>query len=289
MARYTMPCRRLVAAVCAVAAVVSVRATSAYTVVVDQANLVSDGNLSVDLAHPVGQTFTTGVGGDLVGIEVAPLLGRTTSGVTIHLDVYRGTTLLGTVSRTTTGFPPGSGVVPYPLDAGTVGPGYFDLTPLGVTVAPGDALGFIVRHSQSGICDLITNRCTVGRVGALCQSNAQCHAEIRVGVNADGYASGQAITSGAPDPLFDLAFKTFVCAMPFTADHYLFYRTRTMQGAARFARVGPVTLADEFGSAEYEVVRPVMLGLPAGKNGKGILAAISPGRAHERVSPFAPP
>src|SRR5262249_2507471 len=75
--RHPIRGRWLVAAVCVVAAVVSVPATSACTVVVDQTNLVSDGNLSVDLAHPIGQTFTTGLGGDLVGIEMAPLLGRT--------------------------------------------------------------------------------------------------------------------------------------------------------------------------------------------------------------------
>jgi glucose/arabinose dehydrogenase len=55
------------------------------------------------------------------------------------------------------------------------------------------------------------------------------------------------------------------------ADHFMGYKVRTTSGTPRFYKFGPVTLADQFRSAAYDVVRPEALLLPADKNGEGIL------------------
>lgn len=270
--------RSFVLGLCAVVSLSSAQVAGACTVSLDQANLVSSGNLGVALQQSPGQMFTAGVGGDLVGIEVAPLLDSTPPGVTIFLDLYRGSTFLGTVTRTTTGFPPGSGVAPAPLSAATLGPGSFDLTPLGVIVVPGDQLGFVIRHSMSGVCDLVSHSCIQGRSGR-CEINGHCNPQIRVGVSGDTYAGGQATVNGSLDPGRDLAFKSLVCVPdvstttttlpPDAADHYFFYKVRTTSGTPPFVKFGPVALADQFGSAGYDVVKPLQLGLPADKNGEG--------------------
>ena len=59
-------------------------------------------------------------------------------------------------------------------------------------------------------------------------------------------------------------------------DHYMFYRTRTTRNTPRFFKFGPLLLKDQFNDvagAEYDVVRPTQLGLPANKNDEGVFDA----------------
>jgi hypothetical protein len=56
-------------------------------------------------------------------------------------------------------------------------------------------------------------------------------------------------------------------------DHFLLYKVRPGAGTPRFAQLAPLTLADRFGSARYQVVKPKHLGLPADKNGEGVADA----------------
>jgi glucose/arabinose dehydrogenase len=53
-------------------------------------------------------------------------------------------------------------------------------------------------------------------------------------------------------------------------DHFLLYKTRAASEAPRFTKFGPVALADQFGSGNYDIVKPLSLGLPADKNGEGV-------------------
>ena len=56
-------------------------------------------------------------------------------------------------------------------------------------------------------------------------------------------------------------------------DHFLLYKVKPGAGSPRFAQLAPLTLADRFGSAGYQVVKPKHLGLPADKNGEGVADA----------------
>jgi cysteine-rich repeat protein len=62
---------------------------------------------------------------------------------------------------------------------------------------------------------------------------------------------------------------------PHVADHFLLYKTKLTAGSPEFHPFGPVTLADKFGAANYEVVKPRYLGLPADKNGEGLRDAVT--------------
>lgn len=53
-------------------------------------------------------------------------------------------------------------------------------------------------------------------------------------------------------------------------DHYMLYGVKPAKGASRFTRFGSVVLADELGTAAYEVSNPTSLGAPADKNGEGV-------------------
>ena len=53
-------------------------------------------------------------------------------------------------------------------------------------------------------------------------------------------------------------------------DHFFFYSTDTNEGAAKFVKFGPVHLVDQFGSGDYEVQKPIALGLPTDKNAGGV-------------------
>ncbi len=57
---------------------------------------------------------------------------------------------------------------------------------------------------------------------------------------------------------------------PAPLDHYLFYKAKTTKGTPKLPVFGPVTLADAFGSFDYDVQRMRLIGLPADKNGEGI-------------------
>ena len=203
--------RSIVSSLCLCVLAITTEARGECRTVVDAANLVSDGNLAVSPSQLPGQSFVAGVAGQLVGIEIAPLADTLPPSATVRLDVFDGTgQLLGTASRTAMGFPPGSGVVPDPLEEDVIGPGYFDLAALDITVAAGATLSFRVRHDQLGTCDLVSHRCTAGRIGATCNNSRQCDPAMRVGSSVDTYGGGTAIIDGTPDPGRDLAFKTFV-------------------------------------------------------------------------------
>jgi hypothetical protein len=58
-------------------------------------------------------------------------------------------------------------------------------------------------------------------------------------------------------------------------DHFLLYRVKPGAGAARFAPFEPVTLADAFGSAGYQVVKPKHLALPGDTNGEGVVDPVT--------------
>jgi glucose/arabinose dehydrogenase len=53
-------------------------------------------------------------------------------------------------------------------------------------------------------------------------------------------------------------------------DHFKLFKVRGTSGAPKFIKFGPVTLADQFGSEEYNVLKVAALGLPADKNGEGV-------------------
>lgn len=52
-------------------------------------------------------------------------------------------------------------------------------------------------------------------------------------------------------------------------DHFMLYAVKGSASAPKLAAFGPVTLADTFGSADYDVKKLPALGLPADKNGEG--------------------
>lgn len=54
-------------------------------------------------------------------------------------------------------------------------------------------------------------------------------------------------------------------------DHFLTYQIKTSKGAARFAKFGPVVLADAFGAVKYDILKPLTLDLPANKNNEGVI------------------
>ena len=64
-------------------------------------------------------------------------------------------------------------------------------------------------------------------------------------------------------------------------DHYTFYKVKTTKDTPKFAAFGPIVLADQFGSAEYDVTKPKRLGLPADKNGEGRLDAVTHLKAYQ--------
>jgi hypothetical protein len=166
-----------------------------------------------------GQTFVTGLGGQLVGVEVAPVRDTMPSSAPIHLDLFDEHGVpIGSATRTAAGFPEGGGL-PDPLAIDTIGPGYFDLTDLDVFVGPGTRLAFEVRVGMVGVCNTTTNRCTQGLVGQGCSRDDDCDVQFRLGDSPEAYAGGTELVRGLPDPLHDLAFKTFMrddC--PCTAD-----------------------------------------------------------------------
>jgi hypothetical protein len=58
-----------------------------------------------------------------------------------------------------------------------------------------------------------------------------------------------------------------------TLGHFVSYPTKPTKGVAKFLKFGAVTLTDEFGPGNYDVLKPTALGVPANKNGEGIADA----------------
>jgi len=181
---------------------------------VDQANLVSSGNLAVIRQQVVGQSFTMGGAGTLKGIEIAPLRDTADATDTIFLDVFDASnTLLGTASLPAAGFPPGAGNTPGPLSSATNGPGYFDLLSLGITVNVGQPLSFRLRADFApGVCSPTTHLCTSGRVGTSCFADFECEKACRAGASGNTYFGGTAVINGTPNSTLDLAFKVLLQA-----------------------------------------------------------------------------
>src|SRR4029450_5441335 len=57
----------------------------------------------------------------------------------------------------------------------------------------------------------------------------------------------------------------------FSIDPFLLYKVKATSGQPKFDARGPVLLADQFRSADYDVVKPKELGLPANKNGDDVV------------------
>jgi hypothetical protein len=62
-----------------------------------------------------------------------------------------------------------------------------------------------------------------------------------------------------------------VCIQEAVLEHFAGYQIKTSKGTAKFAKFGPVVLADQFGSGKYDVLKPRELLLPANKNNEGVL------------------
>jgi glucose/arabinose dehydrogenase len=58
-------------------------------------------------------------------------------------------------------------------------------------------------------------------------------------------------------------------------DHFLLYKIKGTSGEPRFAKFGPVTLADQFRTEDYNVIKPATLGLPGDKNAEGVFDAVT--------------
>ena len=155
--------------------------------VLDQMNLISNGNLVCDPNQSVGQSFSVSAAGLITGIEVAAVRCQATENDIIRLSVSRengpannmveitGAGLLG---------PGQCGVVPAPLDAGAVGPAFFDVRDLGLDLDPDDRYQFTLTCPRAG--------------------------DFRIGTSNDAYPNGNGQANGNALTNSDLAFKIFV-------------------------------------------------------------------------------
>ena len=155
--------------------------------IVDQFNLVSQGNLVINSLQSVGQSFTVSRSGRLVGIEVAALNCSAQPADVLTLEVRQGAVVLGNRAIAANALPgPGQcGVIPTPLNMTAAGPGYFDLGALNLSVLAGQSYSFKLTDP------------TVG--------------EFRVGFSPDVYSGGTAFVNDSPFA-YDLAFKIVIAA-----------------------------------------------------------------------------
>jgi hypothetical protein len=109
---------------------------------------------------------------------------------------------------TAAGFPPGAGNVPAPLQLDVNGPGYFDVSALGIVVEVGQLVEFTLRPGwEPGVCTGFT--CTAGQVGKSCLSSYNCEKYCRAGTSDDVYGPGSCSVPAGPCN-GDVAFKTLV-------------------------------------------------------------------------------
>jgi hypothetical protein len=80
-------------------------------------------------------------------------------------------------------------------------------------------------------------------------------------------ATGTVTTVGS-NLLADISGIAFCNDAPL--DHFMFYKRKANAAGPTFYAFGPVTLADQFGTRSFGVVKPSGLGLPADTNGEGI-------------------
>jgi hypothetical protein len=72
---------------------------------------------------------------------------------------------------------------------------------------------------------------------------------------------------------FEPAAPTLACDGTPCPDHFVFYEVKPNADADKLVKFGRLTLADRFRAADYDVLKPEALGLPADKNGEGIADA----------------
>ena len=192
----------------------------------DQIALDMSGSVGLDFTQRPGESFTVGTRGLLTGIEVAvgPCNDADTTGQ-IKLELFNaGATSLGHVTIEQASLPTVCGGEQL-LD-GTIGAGYFDLTPLCVSAEAGDQFTFILSllGGTAPTCDTNSHECSNNAHS--CYDDNDCRGFYYVGdTNCGGYGCEGAISeypggsevmqdvnTGAlgPTPSFELAFKTFV-------------------------------------------------------------------------------
>lgn len=81
------------------------------------------------------------------------------------------------------------------------------------------------------------------------------------------------------------AMRVVILATPLSdpvdlVDHFLFYDVKKNSQGPRFFKFGPVTLEDQFRTANYNVLGPKRLGLPANKNDEGFTQSSSANGTH---------
>jgi hypothetical protein len=194
----------------------------------DQQALDMPGSVGLSNTQRPGESFTVGTAGVLTGVEVAvgPCNDADTTGQ-IQLELFdAAATSLGHVALAQASLPDVCGGEQL-LD-GTIGAGYFDLTPLCVSAQPGDQFTFILSlvGGTPSTCDTMAHQCSNG--GGFCFDDSECSGFYYVGeTNCGGsgcegalseYTGGsevmQDVDTGALSvaPAFELAFKTFMQA-----------------------------------------------------------------------------
>jgi hypothetical protein len=68
---------------------------------------------------------------------------------------------------------------------------------------------------------------------------------------------------------------TGLTLVPLPLDHFMFYEVKRAKRSRKFRQFGPVTLADRFGQADYDVMKPQQVGLPADTGGEGIFDGVT--------------
>lgn len=202
--------------VAALAAALALGAAAGCAAPVDQEQLGVTGGLGIGPAGSIGQTFTAGCTGPLVGVEVSLVVGD--AGYTYPDPVMEVSGPSGSLGNKT--IP--AATVPVdlaPLAHDAVGPGYFDLTSLAIAVTAGEsyAFDFLGNPAMAGTCDVGAGSCASGRVGQSCSVDGECDLLFFVGDTGDGdpnpgdpYAGGSERIGTWERAGYDLGFKTFV-------------------------------------------------------------------------------
>lgn len=162
-------------------------AASAQTV--DQYDLAGDINWAVHSSSDIGQTFTPGTSGRLVGVELAlsrcnaPANPLVLEILTVSGGVPQSSPVLASVQIPNASIP--LSTPPTSLVLGSVTGTYIDLTGYGIHVQPTRQYAFRLSTAE-GVC-YATRGDTLG-----------------------AYTGGQRFTVWTPDPANDLVFKTFL-------------------------------------------------------------------------------
>ncbi len=184
------------------------------------------GSIGLSRTQVPGESFTVAQTGLLAGIEVAlgPCNGADTTGK-VQLELFdAGGASRGHVTLDESTLPDQCGGSQL-LD-GSIGAGYFDVTPLCLSVKPGDQFSFVLTLTGGEVdtCDSSSHVCVKSH--QFCFSDDECSGFYYVGeTNCGGtgcdsspakYPGGhevmQDVDTGAlsQSPSFELAFKTFV-------------------------------------------------------------------------------